>query len=516
MLLLAPMAFCPAEPAIVPQQQDETVRDFRKYFRRAKDTWERVEYIMALKRIEDPLVAKLLLPITSDEDSAVATAAIEVLAALPTPEMRAMLLEVVEKGKPKEDLPFVLQAAGLGPWPEFAELSRTHLSNKNADARLWAAVGAGRYADTEALPGLAEIAIGDKSSACRIAAVDALAILGVGEETIAGPPLVVCLQSEDLPVQAAACLALRVVRVREAIGPLVDILENGEGRILSDVYPTLLELTDLQFLDDPVIWRNWWNRASVDYVLPDADLIAARRAQRAQTNELYKPSRKAGSFAGVETPSHSMVFVIDVSGSMEQFVVDRDEFREQGFTRFEKIEVVRKQVMSAIDSLEPYVKFNIIAFASETNTWRNKLSPANSLNKRSALDFVRKLKPIGGAASAALAQAGLSGSAGVEKGRTNTFQALCESLGLKPELALGATTAAATEVKTKVDTVFFLSDGIPSEGLLVDPNDILSTITEVNRFRRVVIHTVAIGDFQKDFMIELARQNGGQFKDLGR
>ena len=32
----------------------------------------------------------------------------------------------------------------------------------------------------------------------------------------------------------------------------------------------------------------------------------------------------------------------------------------------------------------------------------------------------------------------------------------------------------------------------------------------------VVIHTIAIGEFQKNFMRRLAEQNGGSFVDLGR
>jgi len=32
----------------------------------------------------------------------------------------------------------------------------------------------------------------------------------------------------------------------------------------------------------------------------------------------------------------------------------------------------------------------------------------------------------------------------------------------------------------------------------------------------VKIHTIAIGEFQKDFMRKIAEQNGGTFVDLGK
>jgi len=162
------------------------------------------------------------------------------------------------------------------------------------------------------------------------------------------------------------------------------------------------------------------------------------------------------------------------------------------------------------------VYFNILAFASEVEPWRKKRVPANSLNKRSALDFLRKLEPIGGAAASEMAQAGLTGAAALGKGRTNTYGALCQALGVDPKMETALITPGAVEKSKGVDTVFFLSDGIPSVGEIVEPDDILAAILEFNRFRRVVIHTVSIGEFKKDFMIDLARKTDGVYVDLGR
>ena len=61
-------------PLLAPQQ-DETVRDFKKYFKRSKDTMEKVEYVHALKGIDDPSIAKLLLPLLVHKDPPVALAA---------------------------------------------------------------------------------------------------------------------------------------------------------------------------------------------------------------------------------------------------------------------------------------------------------------------------------------------------------------------------------------------------------------------------------------------------------
>jgi hypothetical protein len=66
------------------------------------------------------------------------------------------------------------------------------------------------------------------------------------------------------------------------------------------------------------------------------------------------------------------------------------------------------------------------------------------------------------------------------------------------------------------DTMFFLSDGKPTAGLLIDTRDIEEAIADVNRFRKVVIHTLAIGNFSNSFLSNLAQANGGVFVDLGR
>ncbi|MCH2113283.1 MAG: hypothetical protein MK213_10520 [Planctomycetes bacterium] len=499
----------------IPLQQDETVRDFKKYFRRAKETWERVEYVQALRGIDEPEVLRLLLPVASDEDGAVAAAAIEVLSNLSSGKSREGIRPLLEKGKPLKEMPVLLQIIAQGRWSEYADLTRTYLESKHDGARLWAVVGAGAFPDLDAMDGLIEIARNEKVSSIRVAAVDGLAVLGLGREEKVGGALVEAFLDGDLMVQTAACRALRVVRVKEAIGPLIECLSNGEGRILQEIYPTLIEITDLQFTDDPGVWQRWWERAEEAYVVPSELEIEARRAARQKTNELYVPSKAAGNFAGVPSPSHRQIFVIDVSGSMEEFVVDREKFLADGFTRFEKIEIVRKQVMAAIDSLDSSVKFNILSFATEIEPWRKKLAPANALNKKSAKEFVRKLKPLGGAAAAAAASVGLTGSAGLNQGRTNSYGALCAALGVPPLAMAGRAVTAADSVKSEVDTIYFLSDGIPSVGALVDTDDILKAIREWNRFRRVTIHTLAIGEFQKDFMGKLASQNGGKFADLG-
>ena len=72
--------------------------------------------------------------------------------------------------------------------------------------------------------------------------------------------------------------------------------------------------------------------------------------------------------------------------------------------------------------------------------------------------------------------------------------------------------------KRPLDTIYFLSDGRPSVGKLIDPTEILAEVRKQNELFRIVIHAIAIGDSgsYKGFLEQLAQENGGVFVDMGR
>ena len=217
------------------------------------------------------------------------------------------------------------------------------------------------------------------------------------------------------------------------------------------------------------------------------------------------------SFGGIDTPSRSILFVIDVSGSMEDLVVQRERFEGGDYPSWSRMDIVKTELARTVEGLESYVKFGIVAFATDTKRWKKKLVPANVINKKSALDFIKKLEPLGGNSKIELQRAGLAGSANLGAGKTNTWGALSLALGIAEK---GKN--SREEYLSAVDTVFFLSDGRPTHGKYIDTKDILERIVEANRLRKVVLHTIAIGDFSKAFMEQLAGRNGGTFVDLGK
>lgn len=504
------------QPPSAPQT-DPTVKDFKRYFRKAKETVERVEFVRSLEGIDDPGVAEVLMDVLEDDEPAVAAAAATVIEQLPSAEARAPLLEVVEDGKPDEQLGPILRAAGRGNWKEFLPLLRPHLEHKEPGVRIWAVRAVGQMDDEPSLPQVIVIAREDDNPLVRVAAIESMVQIGDEQVEACLPALLEALEAEATAVQVAGVLALRELRHRDAIGPLITLWQEGEGLVLQHIYPTLLEITDLQFGADAAQWARWWERAQENFQIPSEAQLEARREERAETAALYVPKEGSTSFAGIQTPSREVVFVIDVSGSMEDSVLEREKFREKGHTRFAKMDILKRELIAAIEGLEDNVVFNVHAFASEVESWRDDLRPANGLNKRSAVNFVEDLEPIGGAAAQARASAGLSGSANVAAGRTNTYAALMAGLGVRDEkVRLAVTRDTTAEVEEHGDTLFFFSDGLPTVGQLVDTDEILDAVREFNEFRRIAIHAVAIGDFKKTWMRQLAEQNDGQFVDLGR
>ena len=177
-------------------------------------------------------------------------------------------------------------------------------------------------------------------------------------------------------------------------------------------------------------------------------------------------------YYGFGVRSSRVLFVLDVSGSM-------------GWNG--RLETARKELVQVLEHLPQKTRFGIVTFGDAADSWTDKLVYATPENVRKAVRHVDRLEPGRG---------------------TNSYGAL--RLAFKDE---------------DVDTIFFLSDGAPTVGDLTEPGAILADVREMNRFRRVVIHTIALimGDPPPNamvaenpqamiaFMKMLAEQNDGKY-----
>ena len=491
-----------------PFQGADLVKDFKRYFKKYEDTATRVEAVLALEEIERPEVAEVLAPILADGDGAVVRACERVLSEFRTEPPIARVAELLGKSKKTPVRVGLLHAIAEGGYGTAADAVEPLLEDQRPEVRraalvTWAALRGGDA--VEALLALVE----DKDDAVRSAALDALA--GIGSSAVV-PAAIANLDHGSWPVRASAISALAKVRSRDSIAPLIERLGKEEGRLQEDIGEALDAITGKSLGRRLSAWESFWERFGDEYQIPTDEELAAMRASRAASRRAYGEGEPGSvSYHGIETPSRSILFVIDVSGSMEQEVVDRERYADGGYPSFRRIDIVKTELARTIDHLEPYVRFNVLTFATELRFWKKGLVPANPLYRSSAVEFVSKLDAIGGRSLEGRGPAAALVAADMAAGKTNTYGALMAALGVD-----GRRSKKKAKPDAWVDTIFFLSDGRPSVGEYIDTDDIRAEVRRENETRRIVIHTLAIGEFERGFMKSLALESGGVYVDLGK
>ncbi|MGC6488428.1 MAG: VWA domain-containing protein, partial [Planctomycetota bacterium] len=204
----------------------------------------------------------------------------------------------------------------------------------------------------------------------------------------------------------------------------------------------------------------------------------------------------AKGFVGIPVEGTRVVFILDLSGSMEWPMDD-------GGARTRRLDYAKRELLKAIEGLAPNSMFNLVTFNGddEAEAWSKDLVVANKRNKQRFARFVDKLRPLGG---------------------TNLWSGMEKALGIK-------TLVYGNHYETTVDEIFLLSDGAPSVGDVMDPVEILRLTQEINRFKEVRINTVFISSrtppevmaaqqnlslSPKELMRRMARENGGKFRDV--
>jgi hypothetical protein len=486
---------------------DEIVAEFKKYFRQYKDTATRVEAVKTLEGADTPAVVEALAPVLKMiEEPDVVRAAIGVIAKFKNEAAKLAVFAELDANKDESVRVGLLQAMTLGKFTGANETLKKLLTDKAWDLRRRAAEALVASADATVGPALLPLC-DDSEPAVRCAALEGLAALK--DQTVL-PHAIRSLGDDVWQVRSSAILALKRVRHRDSIGPLIARLDAEQGRLTVEIGDALNEVTGMSFGTRLDMWKQFWANASANFQIPSDEQLAKLRAKQKEEAAKYKAKEKGTTYHGIETPSRRIMFVIDVSGSMENLVVEKERFEDGGYPSMLRIDICKTELVRTIEALEDYVDYNVIAYATGVKQWKKDLVKANVINKSSAVDWVRRLEAIGGASKEDLAQAGLTNSAALDQGKTNTFGALSAALGA------GGRGTKDKAYECDIDTIFFLSDGRPTVGLYVDPNDVLREVKELNKLRKVVIHTIAIGEFQKDFMKTLAEDNGGVFVDLGR
>jgi HEAT repeat protein len=265
----------------------------------------------------------------------------------------------------------------------------------------------------------------------------------------------------------AALRGLELLHREECVALLIDRLSKEHGRLTTDLAGALQRLTGRSFGAYADLWRNWWDKRPADWRLPGSGAAPSTSLPRTEIREIG--GTRVANFFGARVTSERVVFVIDISGSMEESAADGDT----------RLEHATKKLLAAIQNLSPETQYNVIVFSTSAQAWRRGVLVTGKGAKEKlptvaqAAEWLSKLRAGGG---------------------TNLFGAL--------ELAFA---------DPEVDTIYLLSDGEPTQGAIVDPVAIRQRIALWNRHRGVVIHTIAFGG-SFPVLEWLAGDSGGTYR----
>lgn len=288
-------------------------------------------------------------------------------------------------------------------------------------------------------------------------------------------------------------------RSLEAVPALIEVLERFQahpedvksgklsGLLQYQAHEQLVAMTGAILpADQPGKWRELWEREK------DKMKVAEKPVARGPDATV------ASGFFGIPVQGTRVVFILDLSGSMDWKVANSSGKNDTG------IERAKDELKRAMQAISPNASFTLVTFSGDetADVWSKDLVQASEKNRERFLKHVETLKARGG---------------------TNLWAGLEEALKIKTQV-YGA------RYDSNVDEIFILSDGAPSVGAVIKPLEILRLVKESNRLASVRINAVFLNTMPptnqnfaradhmditaQELMKRLAEQNGGKFKEI--
>jgi HEAT repeat protein len=478
-------------------QELEAIQTFRE-FSRNENPIVRAAAVEDLGGIDSGVMVEFILAACTDVDPRVVEAAGRALGKMSSDEALTALLAGLDHANAK-----ARTAAALGfsrisrAWPPAVPKLVSMLQTGDDDTRRAAVLSLAHMKDASTIDALL-VALSDRIPALRVIAAEALGELRAAKAN--GALLAQVETASDWALQKVAVEAVAKIRARESIEPLLKLFETRQGVLIEAIHKALVAITGEDFSYDAAFWRRWWERAGAAFVPPTDEELAKKQERIAANAAKYKrPETK--TYHSIETLSKKLIFVVDISSSMADKISIPDSATKEQIEAFGdrvKMEIAKKELIALLGDLESDVDFNIVTFSGAAKAWQDNLVGASM--RTAAIKFVSKLQPhlpsTGGRAG--------GGGGGGDELKTNTFAALLAAFGF----ADGGT--ADWKKRGKVDTLFFVTDGLPTTGEIVDVPKMIDTVCEMNRTRGLTIHLVMFDKDAARRMEGLATRNGGK------
>jgi hypothetical protein len=383
--------------------------------------------------------------------------------------------------------------------------------------------------DKKALREIAKQVDKSRDVRVRIMLVEVLGEKADPEFTTAIGEILASKKSQDMSLVRTAIEALGDIGGRASMKYLIDYLEKIEAeragtRLMgTDWHECRIALKRITAgeadYEKAAEWRQYLDS------LPEDWKPTSPSEKADATNEDWKSGKVSTSVSmpkqtprifGTEVVSRTPVFVIDVSGSMSKKdppdpSAPKEEEGEEKGTGTTPVDPVKKappkpadpnqppdalgddrmrivraqnELIKLIKALDSGVMFNIVAYSREVHVWsKTGLKFANEANKSSAIQFVSGFAP---------------------ETTTHTDDAMEK---------------AWENIADGCDTLYLLSDGSPTHkgdcsdsDMLIE--EILNFFRTNNKFTKVKIYTLGFKGANRPFMMKLAKENGGEYKDI--
>jgi HEAT repeat protein len=270
---------------------------------------------------------------------------------------------------------------------------------------------------------------------------------------------VAALQDKNWRPRIQAVENLSAVRTKTAIDALVPVSDDPRPVVKEKALAALRTLTAMSWATRAQ-WQEWWKENRDAFRMPDAKTAVAPVAAG--------PEETQGRFYNqIPVLSDHVAFLVDKSIDMS---------KKRSSDHRVKSDVALEELGKGLSHASGELWFEAFIYSTDVAAFRKQPVKLDDKQRKAALAFV---------------------SGAHESGHRNIWQAITTAM-IDPEL----------------DTLFLLSSGEPEIGLYVHWNRVTAHLADLNRFHKVVVHTVAYSDSQwyRDQLQKIAEVTGGQFK----
>jgi hypothetical protein len=321
---------------------------------------------------------------------------------------------------------------------------------------------------------------------------------------------IAALSDGDWSTRSIALGYLESADSKRAVTAIIDQMQREpQGtRINTECCHALERISGMTNFDRAQDWKQWWanNEEGFAFGHSKSPSTSGPRPARAASDTSVK-----AEFYGIKVESQSVLFVIDISGSMVEPV------KESGAGTVSRIDVAKRELTKIIGELPPGSLFNIISFNATVEPWLDRVGdPPPGTNARGASP--RRGPSTGDPRNKEKEpekdEAQKQKEAEQRAKRDEALRGKARAWVDKLQAAGGTNINDALEMAfedREVDTIFFLTDGEPSVGKRIEPESIREAVRGWNATRRVKLNTIAIGE-ERPLLKELAQDNGGQYR----